>query len=165
MHLLDTEVVWELRGAKTGRGDREVSAWAAKQARTGLFVSALSLAELAAGAVQIERTDKAGAAAVRRWIELQVTAAFDGRVLPVDAVIARRAGALDYPDLRDGLLAATALEHGLTLATRRPTAFRLGRVRTINPWRHHRDTVEEDIDWRQASRGGTSWLKNLFVRG
>lgn len=165
MHLLDTEVVWALRGARAGRGDPEVAAWAAKQAVAGMFVSALTLAELTAGAAQVERSDRAAAAAMRRWTEVQVTAAFKDRVLPIDGAVARRAGVLGYPDLRDALLAATVLEHGLTLATRRPGAFRIGKVRTFDPWRHHDEAVEEDIDWRQASRGGPLWLKNLFVRG
>lgn len=165
MHLLDTPVVWELRGARAGRADPGLASWAAGQARTGLFVSALTLAELATGAAQIERMDKAAAAAVRRWIDGPVTAAFDGRVLPVDAAVARRAGMLGYPDLRDGLLAATALEHGLTLATRTPAAFRTGRVRTFNPWGYTPEAAEDDTDWRQASRTGPLWLRNLFVRG
>lgn len=166
MHLLDTAVVWELRGAKAGRGDPGVARWAAGQARTGLFVSALTLAELGTGAAEIDRTDKAGAAAVRRWIEGQVMAAFDGRILPIDAAVARRAIGLGYPDLRDGLLAATALEQGLTLATRYPAAFRLGKVKTFNPWGYAPTAVDEDdADWRQASRAGPLWLKNLFVRG
>ncbi|WP_375390491.1 PIN domain-containing protein [uncultured Sphingomonas sp.] len=165
MHLLDTELVWELRGARSGRGDPGVASWAAGQARTGLFVSALTLAELGVAATQIERTDKVGAAAIRRWAEGQVTAAFDGRVLPVETAIARRALALGYPELRNGLIAATALEHGLTLATRNPAAFRVGKVRTFNPWGYTPDAADEDIDWRQASRGGPLWLKNLFVRG
>lgn len=165
MHLLDAEVVWALRGAKAGRGDAVVAAWAARQALTGLFVSALTLAELAAGAAQVERRDKPAAAAMRRWLEVRVAAAFKDRVLSIDGAVARRAGALGYPDLRDGLLAATALEHGLTLATRRPGTFRIGKIRTFDPWRHHDEPVEEDADWRQASRGGPLWLKNLFVRG
>ncbi len=165
MHLLDTEVVWALRDAKAGRGDPEVAAWAAKQALTGLFVSALTLAELTVGALQVERNDKPAAAAMRRWTEVQVTAAFKDRVLPIDAAVARRAGALGYPDLRDALLAATALEHGLTLVTRRVSAFRPGKVRTFDPWRQRSEPVEEDSDWRQASRGGPLWLKNLFLRG
>ena len=166
MHLLDTDVVWELRGAKAGRGDPAVANWAAGQSRTGLFVSALTLVELAAGATQVERTDKAAAAAIRRWIDAQVTAAFDGRVLAVDAAVARRAAGLGYADQRDALMAATALEHGLTVATRSPASFRAGKVRTFNPWGYSPELAAEDeTDWRQASRGGPFRLKNLFVRG
>lgn len=164
MLLLDTGVVWGLRDIKAGRGDAGVVHWAAAQSRTALFVSALTLAELAAGAVQIERTDADGAAAIRRWLDDKVAPAFDGRVLAVDAAVALRAAALRYPALRDGLFAATALEHGLTLATRRTAAFRLGRVKTVDPWRHAPGAPAAE-DWRQASRTGPVWLKNLFARG
>jgi predicted nucleic acid-binding protein len=165
MHLLDTELVWELRGAKAGRGDPGLASWAGAQARTGLFISALTLAELAAAAGQVERTDKAAAAAIRRWIDNKVAAAFDGRVLPVDAAVARRAATLGYADMRDGLIAATALEHGLVLATHNVAAFRAGKVKTFNPRGYAPSVAEDDMDWRQASRGGPLWLRNLFVRG
>ncbi len=165
MHLLDTDVVWELRGARAGRADAGLTNWIAGQAHNSLFVSALVLAELAAGALHVERTDKAAAAAIRRWIEGPVTTAFDGRVVPVDAAVARRAMTLGYADLRDGLVAATALEHGLTIATRHPAAFRTGKVKTFNPWGYAPELVPDDADWRQASRSGPLWLKSLFVRG
>jgi len=166
MFLLDTAVVWELRGAKAGRGDEGLARWVAAQPPTGLFLSALTLAELAAGAVQVERADKAAAAAIRRWIDDRVLPAFDGRVLAIDAAVARRAGGLGYPAQRDALVAATALEHGLTLATRDAAAFRIGKVRVFDPWGYDpAATGDEDGDWRQASRAGPVWLKNLFVRG
>lgn len=164
MHLLDTAVVWELREVKAERGDAAVARWAASQSRTTLFVSALTLAELGRAALLVERRDKPGAAAMRRWIDGPVTAAFDGRVLPVDAAVAQRAGLLGYANVRDGLIAATALEHGLTLATRNTAAFRAGKVRSFNPWGYEAAVEEDDTDWRQAARGGL-WLKGLFVRG
>lgn len=164
MYLLDTQVVWELRSARAGLADPALASWAAGQSRTSLFLSALTVAELASGALQVERADKAAAAAIRRWIEGPVTMAFDGRVVAIDAAVARRAMTLGYPDLRDGLIAATALEHGLTLATRQPAAFKTGKVKTFNPWGYSPDTTDDD-DWRQAARGGPLWLKNLFVRG
>lgn len=164
MYLLDTQVVWELRGARAGHADPALASWAAGQARTSLFLSALTLAELGAGATQVERSDTAAAAAIRRWIEGPVMAAFDGRIVAVDAAVARRAVTLGYANLRDGLVAASALEHGLTLATRQPAAFRAGKVKTFNPWGYSPDAVEDD-DWRQATRSGPLWLKNLFVRG
>lgn len=166
MHLLDTEVVWGLRGIAAGRGDAALAGWIAAQARTGLFVSALALAELGAAAMQLDRADKPAATAIRRWLEERVVTAFDGRLLPIDASVARRATALAYPALRDGLIAATALEHGLTLATRDTAAFRAGKVRTFNPWGYAPAAMDDDdADWRQAGRGGPLWLKSLFVRG
>jgi len=90
--------------------------------------------------------------------------AFEGRILPVDAAVVRRRALLPYPDARDGLLAATAVEHGLTLVTRNIAAFKAGRVRTFNPWGYTPTASDEDADWRQAARTGSLWLKNLFVR-
>jgi len=165
MFLLDTEVIWALRNAKRESGEAPMIGWVATQPRTSLFISALTLAELGAVAMQIERTDKASASGVRQWIDSAVPAAFEGRTVSVDAVVTRRAAALGYPHLRDGLFAATALEHGLTVATRSPASYRSGKVRTFNPWSYSAGADAESGDWRQASRSGPVWLKNLFVRG
>ena len=164
MFLLDTAVIWALRNAKRESGDAPMIAWVATQSRTSLFISALTLAELGTVAMQIERTDKASASGVRQWIDSAVPAAFEGRTVSVDAVVTRRAAALGYPHLRDGLFAATALEHGLTLVTRHPGAFRTGKVKVFNPWGYTPEALEEDADWGQAAKAGPLWLKNLFVR-
>ena len=170
MYLLDTVIVTELRKAKAGRADPGLAAWAAGVPHHSLFLSALSLLELENGAARLERRDKAGGRAVREWIESRVVSAFDGRILPVDAacrrVIAevRRRAQLGYADSRDGLLAATALEHGLTLATRNLGAFKAGRVKLFNPWGFTPEALEEGADWGEASRAGPLWLRNLFVR-
>ena len=168
MFLLDTEVVWELRRARTRSGDSAVAEWAATQSRAPMFISALALIELGQAAAMAERRDKGTGVALRRWIDGPVAAAFDGRVLSVDTAVARRGSALAYEILGDGILAATALEHGLTLATRHPAAFRVGKVRVVNPWRYAPDQTEQaedDADWRQASRTGPFRLRNLFARG
>jgi predicted nucleic acid-binding protein len=122
------------------------------------------LLELEEDAARLERTDKAAGAALRAWLGDQVMKAFAGRILPVDAAVARRRAQLPYADTRDALLAATALEHGLTLVTRNGAAFKAGRIRTFDPWGYAPASSEEDADWRQAARTGSLWLKNLFVR-
>jgi hypothetical protein len=162
MYLLDTPVVLALRKAKSGRADPRLAAWAAAAPPEDLFISAIALLELGTAAAGLAHKDKAGGAALRAWIDGPVNAAFDGRILPVDAAVVRRRGLLPYADSRDGLIAATALEHGLTLVTRNVAAFKAGRVKTLDPYRA--DAVEEDMDWRQAARTGPLWLKNLFVR-
>lgn len=160
MHLLDTSVVTALRG---GRGaDRGMMAWAAGVPRHSLFISAIVLHELEGQAAEAARRDRAAGALWRNWLDDHVMRAFDGRVLAVDAPVVRRAAQLDYRDPRDGLIAATALEHGLTLATLRPRAFRLGKVKTFDPVGYV-PTVAVD-DWRQAARAAPVWVKNLFVR-
>lgn len=163
MYLLDAPVVLELRKAKAGRTDAGLATWAAGVSRQNLFLSALSLLELENGAARMEKQDKPGAAALRGWIADQVMPAFEGRILPVDAAVVRRRAQLALADTRDALLAASAIEHGLTLVTRQTAAFKGTRVKLFNPWGYTPED-EDDGDWRQAARTGPVWLKNLFVR-
>lgn len=164
MFLLDTGIVYELRKVKSGEADPGLAAWSAGAQRHNLFISALSLLELESGAGRLERKSKGDAQAVKGWIENQVLAAFDGRILPIDSAVVRRAGQLGYGDARDGLLAATALEHGMTLVTRNGAAFKSGKVKLFNPWGYKPKDVDDEDDWRQAARTSSLWLKNLFVR-
>lgn len=164
MFLLDAPVVLEMRHARTGRADAGVAAWAGGVTRHSLFVSALTLLELESGAALLARRDKDAALARQAWIDNQVMPAFEGRILPVDAAVVRRRAHLPQANPRDGLLAATALEHGLTLVTRNVAAFKAGRVKVFNPWGYSPETAEDDADWNQATRGGPMWLQNLFVR-
>lgn len=165
MYLLDTSVVAELRHARSGRTDPGLVAWAGGIKQHSLFISAITLLELETGAAALAARDAAAGAARRAWIGDQVMAAFADRILPVDVAVVRRRGQLAYVNARDGLMAATALQHALTLVTRNPTAFRTGRVKVFNPWGYAPQPVEEDEDWGQAGKSGSLWLKNLFVRG
>ena len=162
MHLLDTQIVTALRGARDGGADPALAAWASGVAPQSLFISAIVLHELEDVAARTMRGDRATGAQWRSWIDDQVMRAFDGRILPVDAAIVRRAAALGYADARDGLIAATALEHGLTLATLRPRAFKAGKVKLFDPTSYVAASGEGD--WRQAGRAAPVWIKNLFVR-
>lgn len=162
MYLLDTPVVLELSKARRGGTDAGLSAWAGGVDRQSLFLSAISLVELDNAAHRRARKDKKAATALRRWTDEQVMRAFDGRILPVDAAVARRRAELGYADPRDGLLAATAVEHRLTLVTNNVSAFKTGRIKLFNPWGY--DAEEDEADWRQAAKTGPLWLKNLFIR-
>ena len=165
MYLLDTSVVLELRKARAGQSDPGLAAWAGGIARQKLFISALNLLEIESAAARLARKDRAAGLVVRRWIDDHVVPAFEGRVLPVDAAVVRRRAQLPYANTRDGLLAATALEHGLTFVTRKVSAFRAGRVKLLNPSGYSvLPVAEEDEDWGQASQAGHQWLKNLYVR-
>ena len=159
MHLLDTAVVIALRDARGPSADPGMVAWAGGVARQSLFISALTLHELEGHAA---RQDKAALALWRTWIDDHVMRAFKERVLSIDASVVRRAAALGYEDQRDGLLAATALEHSFTLVTMRPKAFKGGRVKLFNPVGYVPEVGVDD--WRQAARAGPGWIKNLFVR-
>jgi toxin FitB len=165
MYLLDTGVVLELRKARAGQSDPGLAAWAATIARQKLFISALTLLEIEGAAARLGRKDRAAGLVVRQWIDNHVVPAFEGRVLPVDVAVVRRRAQLPYANTRDGLLAATALEHGLTFVTRKVTAFRAGRVKLLNPSGHGtQPATEDEEDWGQAAQAGHLWLKNLYVR-
>ncbi|MDB5679325.1 PIN domain-containing protein [Sphingomonas bacterium] len=162
MHLLDTPIVAALRNARAGQADPGITAWASGIARESLFISVITLHELEAQAGQVARKDRSGGAQWRAWLDDHVMRAFDGRVLSVDAAVVRRAAQLGYVDQRDGLLAATALEHGFTLVTLRPRAFKAARVKLFDPTGFVPETAVDD--WRQAARAAPVWVKNLFVR-
>jgi toxin FitB len=150
-----------LRHAKAAPDDTGLPIWARSVPREQLFLSALTLVELEAAARAVR--DKGSASRFQAWIDGQLVPAFDGRLLSVDAAVVRRRRAVTLADDRDALLAATALEHGLTLTTRRGTAYKAARVRLLDPFAY---TPEDDLDWREAARtAGPHWIKNLFVRG
>jgi len=162
MHLLDTEVIWALRGHSALRSDERLFEWVADQMTSTLFASAITIIEFENGCRLLERKDKSTATAIRNWIETRLRPAFEGRILGIDEAVAQSWSKLAYADFRDGILAATALQHGLIVATGNPERFRAGKIRTLNPWTY---TAEADeLDWRRASPSAPIWLKNLFVR-
>ena len=135
--LIDTNVVSELRRARTGKADPNVVAWAEAQPSGALFLSAITVLELELGVRQAERRDPEQGRGLRTWLEGQVLPAFDGRVLPIDVAVARRTATLHVPDPapeRDALIAATALVHSLTVATRNTSDFDRTGVALVNPW-------------------------------
>ncbi len=137
MFLLDTNVVSELRKARSGKADAGVLAWAGSVNATALFVSAITLLELETGVLLMERRDPAQGAVLRAWMDGQVLPGFEGRVLPVDVSVALRCAALHVPNPgaeRDMLIAATALVHGLTVVTRNVADFKASKVDVLNPW-------------------------------
>lgn len=172
MFLLDTPVIAELRKAKAGQADAQVTRWASSTASQNLFISVISLLELDAGVAQLERKDRAQGTAMRAWLDDVVPRAFDGRILSVDVAVTKKRAALPYAESRqadsrherDALLAAIALTHGLTLVTRNLSAFRFGRVKLLNPWGYTPEQEDDGGDWQEVSRSGPMWLKNLFLR-
>ena len=74
---------------------------------------------------------------MRSWLDEYVLPTFADRVLPVDTAVARRSARLHVPEpkpYRDGLIAATALIHGMTIVTRNVADFQATGVALMNPW-------------------------------
>ena len=137
MYLLDTNVVSELRKAK--KAHQNVKKWAQPLPASSLYISAISVLELEIGILLIQRRDQEQGAILRDWMDRHVLPTFSGRVLEIDTAVAQRCATLHVPDPRsdrDALIAATALVHGLTLATRNVVDFERMGVRVLNPWEY-----------------------------
>jgi predicted nucleic acid-binding protein len=137
MFVLDTNVVSELRKAKAGKADKNVSTWAASVLPGSLFLSAITILELEIGVLLAERRDPAQGAILRAWLLGHVLPTFAARVLPVDTAVAQRCARFHVPDPcseRDALIAATALVHGMTVITRNVADFEPTGVPILNPW-------------------------------
>jgi predicted nucleic acid-binding protein len=135
-YLLDTNVISELRKSKQ-RVAPQVRSWAERQITHELSVSVITIMEIEVGVARLERRDAAQGAVLRQWFEKELLTAFDDRVLPIDLDVVRRAANMHVPDPRperDALIAATALVHGLTVATRNTADFELLGVPVLNPW-------------------------------
>jgi predicted nucleic acid-binding protein len=134
--LLDTNVLSEF--SRTGEPDQHVDRWLKTTAEGSLFVSVLTFAEIRRGIELLpfgkRRTQ------LEQWQD-EVVVSFETRLLPVTKTIADRWALLSAQAQRrgtslasiDGLIAATALEHDLTLATRNVKDFVGVGVTIFNP--------------------------------
>ena len=135
MFVLDTNVVSELR--RPERANSNVVKWAAGIPAVQFFLSAISLLEIERGALQVARKDPTQGKVLRTWIDGQILARFENRILAVDSTVALRCARLHIPDPRserDALIAATALVHGMTVVTRNMEDFEATGVTLLNPW-------------------------------
>lgn len=137
MFILDTNVISELRKVRIGKADKNVARWADSVTTTDLFLSVITIQELEIGVLLAERRDSKKGEVLRAWLINQVVPAFSGRILPVDLEVAQRSAQLHVPDpqpVRDALIAATAIVHGMTVVTRNVVDFEPTGVQVINPW-------------------------------
>jgi toxin FitB len=137
MYLLDTNVVSELRKVRAGKADRNVARWADSVEAGELYISAITVEELEIGIQLAERRDAVQGEMLRTWMTRHVMSAFTGRILPVDVAVALPSASLHIPDprtVRDGLIAGTALAHGMTIVTRNIADFAGTGAELLNPW-------------------------------
>ncbi|MEZ5177245.1 MAG: type II toxin-antitoxin system VapC family toxin [Acidimicrobiales bacterium] len=108
------------RAGEGSRGSPGVRAWLEAQADAQLWLSVLVVGELRRGVDLIGRRGAASAAAIGRWLD-GIIEDFSDRILPITATIAQRWATMSVPDpvpVVDGLIAATAAVHDLTVVTR-----------------------------------------------
>ena len=133
-YLIDTSIISETIRV---RQNKLVIGWLEGVPDEALFVSVLTLGGIRKGIEGI--ADKIKRERLRLWLEQELPAWFEGRVLPIDLAVADRWGRLlaeagrPVPTI-DSLLAATALHYELRLVTRNAGDFEYPRLEVVNPW-------------------------------
>ena len=133
MYLLDTVVLSEMRKRQ---GDPNVLQWLSDKPTDSLFISAITLGEIERGVESKRSVDPVFAEALGSWVE-QLIAVYQTRILPINIAIGRRWGRLSSRLGHAGidlLIAATALEHELIVATRNVRHFTPTGVVVENPF-------------------------------
>jgi len=135
--LLDTNVISE---AVKVLPEPRVLRWLGAMEERLLFVSVLSLGEIRKGIAGLAHSRKR--TELENWLEGELRPRFAGRILTVDQPVADRWGALAAEakgkgrtiSVIDSLLAATALQHNLTIISRNVADFSDIYAQVLNPW-------------------------------
>lgn len=135
--LLDTNVISEL---VKRHPEPKVTTWIAAIDEDLLYLSVLTLGEIRKGVASLPATSRR--ASLEAWLDHELALRFSGRILPIDHNVADRWGRISATvaakkkilPVIDGLLAATALHHNLTLVTRNSSDIEPTSVSVLNPW-------------------------------
>jgi predicted nucleic acid-binding protein len=133
MYLLDTVVVSELNKRRRNVG---VMQWFERQRPADLFISVISVGEIEGGIARQRSINPKFAVALAVWLD-RVLMLYQEQILPFDLKAARRWGMLSAAlgnESADLMIAATALEQGLTLVTRNVSDFEPTGVSIVNPF-------------------------------
>ncbi len=134
MYLIDTVVLSELRKV---RRDVGLVSWFGGQRTADLFVSVISIGEIERGIARQRATNPDFAGMLAVWLD-KVLSLYGERILAFDLQTARRWGLLSAAlgnDSADLMIAATALEHGLTVVTRNTKDFEPTGVPVLDPFK------------------------------
>lgn len=132
-YLLDTCIVSELRKPNIHPG---VLSWVSGIRADEAYLSVLTIGEIRSGIELHRLRNPSGAGNLERWL-LGLETHYAERILPITTRVADRWGRLSLSQplpAIDGLIAATGLEHGLTVVTRNVVDFQRSGVNTLNPF-------------------------------
>lgn len=143
-YLLDTNVISELIKKEPHPG---VLHWIDKRDETTLFLSVITFGELQKGVSKL--SDKIRAERLQTWVDQDLAKRFEGRILPIDLDVVLTWGKIQGISEKngtklpviDGLIAATAIAHNLTVVTRNVQDIERCQASVFNPW----DDVYNDL--------------------
>jgi toxin FitB len=135
--LMDTNCISEVVRVKP---NPRVLAWIEAADESLLYLSVLTLGEIRKGVAALPQSRRRSR--LETWLEVELQARFSGRILCIDAAVADRWGLLAANakasdktlSTIDGLLAATAIHHNLTVVSRNVSDFTSVPVQVLNPW-------------------------------
>jgi predicted nucleic acid-binding protein len=135
--LLDTNCISEIVRLNP---DPRVTAWIEAAEESLLYLSVLTLGEIRKGLAALPQGKRRSR--LEAWLKVELQARFAGRILSIDAAVADRWGLLaavakikGQPlSAIDGLLAATAIHHNLTIVSRNAGDFTNTQAPVVNPW-------------------------------
>jgi predicted nucleic acid-binding protein len=135
--LLDTNCISELVRPKP---EPRVMEWMDAADEAMLYLSVLTVGEIRKGVAGLAQGKRR--TLLEAWLEVELQERFAGRIMPIDSSIADRWGLIAAEAIRrgktlsviDGLLAATALHHNLTVVSRNVSDFTNTQVQVLNPW-------------------------------
>lgn len=138
-YLLDTNVISELI---VSRPDERVVRWVDSLDPGGVYLSVVTIGEIAKGVERLP-ADSRRKKVLREWLTDDLMLRFEGRVLEIDtpvmltwgALVARLESRGRKMSAMDSLIAALALHHDLTLATRNENDFEDAEIKVVNPWK------------------------------
>jgi toxin FitB len=137
-YLLDRNCISEVVRVNP---EPRVLSWLEAAEETLLYLSVLTLGEIRKGVAALTQGKRR--TALETWLEIELQARFSGRILSIDTAVADRWGVLAAAakakgtplSTIDGLLAATALHHDLTIVSRNVGDFAHTQVPVLNPWK------------------------------
>jgi predicted nucleic acid-binding protein len=135
--LLDTNCISEL---VRNQPERRVMDWMRAADESLLYLSVLTLGEIRKGVAILPQSKRR--TYLESWLELDLQVRFSGRILDIDKAVSDRWGWLSAEAQRqgrplsaiDGLLAATAIHHNLTIVSRNVSDFTHTHALVLNPW-------------------------------
>lgn len=137
-YLLDTNCISE---AVRAQPEPRVMSWLKAVDEALLYLSVLTLGEIRKGVASLPQSRRR--TLLESWLNSELRARFSSRILQVDLAIADRWGLLSATAKNegralstiDGLLAATAIQHSLTIVSRNDSDFAGMPIQVFNPWK------------------------------